>query len=322
MNRRVAVLCGGPGAEADVSRSSAQEVAEALSGTGARVERFEVDQTLTQNLLAWGPDLVFPALHGTLGEDGTIQGYLELLGLPYVGSGVRGSAAAMDKTLAKLIYRSHALPVADDRSFDGWPAGVNAEDLADELMRTLGPALVVKPRSEGSAVGVHRVRDRAALLDALEAARGWSNGWLVEPFIDGMEATVGVLDLHGREPQIMAPIEIVTAKDEWYDFDNRYAVGKSEHITPARLAPAILQSLQQVALAAHRALRLRDLSRSDFLVTADGRIALLETNTMPGMTPTSLYPDGARSLGFDFPSLMTALCQSALDRYEARSSAT
>ncbi|MGI9326595.1 MAG: D-alanine--D-alanine ligase family protein [Pseudomonadales bacterium] len=307
---QIAVIMGGPSAEADVSRSSGKEVSKALLDSGYQVQGIELNQQLTSKLLALQPDVVFPALHGPVGEDGTIQGYLEIMGLPYVGSDVRGSAMAMDKCVAKSIFRSAALPVAAEVMIT---ANDDQQQLAAQI-RQLGPQVVIKPRAEGSAIGVMRLSDLAQLDDALETAMGWTHGALAEPFIHGREVTVGVLDLYAQTPQTMPAIQIETASGQWYDFSNRYAAGKSEHLIPAPLPTAVLEELQRTALVAHQSLGLRDLSRSDFLVDDTDRIILLETNTLPGMTPTSLYPDGAAALGYDFPQLMHALVQSALRR--------
>lgn len=309
-NLQIAVIMGGPSAEAEVSRSSGKEVSKALLDSGYQVQSIELDQQLTSKLLALRPDVVFPALHGPVGEDGTIQGYLEIMALPYVGSDVRGSAMAMDKCVAKSIFRAASLPVAAEVVIN---PNADRQQLAAQI-RQLGSQVVIKPRAEGSAIGVMRLADLTQLDEALATAMSWTHGALAEPFIHGREVTVGVLDLHEQAARTMPAIQIETASGQWYDFTNRYAAGKSEHLIPAPLPATVLEELQHIALGAHQSLGLRDLSRSDFLVDEDDRIILLETNTMPGMTPTSLYPDGAAALGYDFPQLMHALVQSALHR--------
>lgn len=308
---KIAVLMGGPAAEAEVSRSTAREVAKGLQAAGHDAQTLELDRDIAARLLAQQPDLVFPALHGPLGEDGTIQGLLELMALPYVGADVRGSAVAMDKRIAKLIFAAANLPIAQGFSFD---RSDDAAAVAARIAQELGPAVVIKPLAEGSAIGVMRLETTAAHAAAIQTALGWTGGALVEPYIRGSEVTVGVLDLEGQDPRTMQPILIETDADEWYDFNNRYAVGKSRHLLPAPLPEATLAQLQRIALTAHRSLGLRDLSRSDFLVTADHQITLLETNTLPGMTPTSLYPDGAADLGYSFSALVDALAASAWRR--------
>ncbi len=310
----VAVLMGGPSAEAEVSRASAREVARGLEDAGHRVTLLELDRNCAAALLETRPDVVFPALHGPPGEDGTVQGFLELLGLPYVGSGVHGSAVAMDKSLAKAVFRRAGLPVAEEIVV---APDTPLEEAANHILETMGDRVVIKPLRQGSALGTTRMPNGGDVADAINEGLRFGHGVLVEPFVLGREITVGVLHLHGQAPVALPVIEIRTAADEWYDYRNRYAAGCSEHLIPAPLPPEVHSELQQIALRAHRALELRDLSRADFLVTdmADSHgIVLLEVNTLPGMTPTSLFPDGAAASGYAFPALMDALVRSAVAR--------
>jgi D-alanine-D-alanine ligase len=302
---------GGSSAEAGVSRSSAAGVAQALAASGHEVSLLELDGGVARALLELAPDVAFPVLHGPPGEDGTVQGFLEVLGLPYVGSGVSGSALAMDKHLAKFVFRAARLPVADD-----WlvAPGSDPAAAAADVRRALGDRIVVKPLRQGSAIGVTRLPNGGDAAPAIAAALAFGHGVLIERFVPGREITVGVLDLHGSAPRALPVIEIRTAADEWYDFTNRYAAGRSQHIMPPDLPDAILARLQGIALDAHRALGLRDLSRADFLVTDLNEIVLLEVNSLPGMTPTSLYPEGAAALGYPFDKLTDALIRSALAR--------
>lgn len=310
-SRNVAVLMGGPSAEAEVSRRSAAEVERALARAGHRPTCVELDLGCARRLLALAPDVVFPALHGPPGEDGTVQGFLELLGLPYVGSGVHGSAVAMDKALAKASFRRIDLPVADEVIVD---PGADVDAACRRIRERLGERLVVKPLRQGSALGTTRLPNGGDPRPALVEALRFGDGALVEPFVPGREITVGVLDCHGEATRATPVIEIRTAADQWYDYENRYTPGKSEHVIPAPLPEAILAELQRIAVAAHRVLGLRDLSRADFLVTDMDAIVLLEVNTLPGMTPTSLFPDGAAALGLDFAALTDVLVRSAAAR--------
>ncbi len=308
----IAVLMGGDSLEADVSRVSASEVANALDAKSHRTTLVELGVDVAVELNALRPDVVFPALHGPPGEDGTVQGMLEMLHLPYVGSGVHGSAVAMDKGVAKIIFRQAGLPVADDVVI---PANGNAADAAIRVRDALGERIVVKPSSQGSAIGVTRLANggdpQPALSEALKLGTV-----LVEPYVEGKEITVGVLDLCGQDPVPFPVIEIRTAPDQWYDYVNRYKVGGSEHIIPAPLPEAVNTELQRIAVVAHQCLALRDLSRADFIVADDDQITLLEVNTLPGMTPTSLYPDGARAMGIEFPDLLDALVRSAIEHFD------
>jgi D-alanine-D-alanine ligase len=310
---RVAVIAGGPSREAAVSRSSAAEVVKAL-GRSAIVELMELDAGLTPALSTFRPDVVFPVLHGPPGEDGTMQGYLEILGHAYVGSGVHASATAMDKSLAKAVFRRVDLPVCDDVVFaPHTPVG----QAASAVRERFGDRVVVKPLRQGSAIGVTPVMNGGDLAAPLELAFALGDGVLVEPFVLGMEATVGVLDVEGTPPRAFPPIEIRVPEGTWYDYSHRYTAGESEHVIPARVSATVRARLESIAVAAHRALGCRDLSRADFIVTDSGQIVLLEVNTLPGMTPTSLYPDGAKALGIDFATLMMELVYSAHRRAQS-----
>ena len=307
---RIAVLYGGPSAEAEVSRSSAAGVAQALRETYANVELSQLTPALTRKLLDNPPDVVFPVLHGPPGEDGTLQGYLEILGLTYVGSGVQSSAIAMDKVAAKRAFAAAGLPLAEqvvvDRN-DGAAAAL------DRVRDTLGDYVVVKPDGQGSALGVTLVSNENELHTALETAFGFGPRALVESRLDGREITVGIIDTDDG-PQAFPVIEIVTPADSWYDYDHRYTAGLSEHVIPAPMPDAQSRRLQAIAVAAHTALGCRDLSRADFVVADDDTEILLEVNTMPGMTPTSNYPDGAGAFGIPFPQLVSYFVERALDR--------
>jgi D-alanine-D-alanine ligase len=311
----VAVLMGGPSPEAAVSRVSAAEVSRGLDTAGHRSTLIELDRDCPRRLMELRPDVVFPALHGPPGEDGTVQGFLEILGLPYVGADVHGSAVAMDKSLAKVAFRRAGLPVAEELLVE---VGDRPEDAAAQIAEAMGDRVVIKPLRQGSALGITRLPQGGDLTAALAAALGYGHGVLVEPFVAGREITVGVLDPHGERPVVLPVIEICTAADQWYDYENRYTAGGSEHLIPPDLPKPVLETLQAIALKAHRALGLRDLSRADFLVTESHGIVLLEVNTLPGMTPTSLFPDGAAALGVGFPELVNRLVRSALARARAR----
>ncbi|HEX9294421.1 MAG TPA: D-alanine--D-alanine ligase [Polyangiaceae bacterium] len=315
MSLYVAVIEGGPSSEAAVSRSSAEGVAAALEAAGHRVRRLELASSLPAALAEAQPDVVFPIVHGALGEDGCLQGVLEVLALPYVGSGVLASALASDKIAAKIVFRKHGLPVAEE------VVVARGEDLARaavEVRTALGRAVVVKPGEQGSAIGVTRVTAGAAdseLERALELALSFDERALCERFVIGREVTCGVLDAPPLGPtRALPPTEIFAKLADFYDFRSRYATGGSEHVCPAQLPPSVLQNVQQVALAAHRALGCRDLSRVDFVVGdgGDGNgVTLLEVNTLPGMTATSLYPEAARVAGIPMDHLCDGLVRTA-----------
>ena len=315
---RVAVIQGGPSSEAEVSRVSAAGVCTALGRSGHDVTRLECDRGLPARLVEGAFDVVFPVVHGAIGEDGALQGLLELLSLPYVGAGVLASSLANDKVHAKVAFRAAGLPVAEEHVLMRGAAAV--ETLAAHAIDRVGRSLVVKPATQGSALGVTLLPDLEgasdpALLAALRAAFELDEKVLVERFVRGREVTCGVL--HLEAPSALPPTEIRAKAAGWYDFKSRYGTGGSEHLCPAHLDPATIARVQQIALAAHVALGVRDLSRADFVVGpggADAEVVLLEVNTMPGMTPTSLFPEAAAIAGVPFDVLCDRLVHVARAR--------
>jgi D-alanine-D-alanine ligase len=314
---RVAVVAGGPSSEAAVSRVSAAAVAAALAESGHRVRRFELGAGLAGELTSAQADVVFPALHGPLGEDGCAQGLFEVLGLPYVGSGVLASALASSKPHAKAQFRRASLPVAPEGLVR---RGEDCALAARQLRAELGPAVIVKPASGGSAIGVSRIRaeDTAGVLvGALERALELDPVALVERFVVGSEVTCGVLeDEHGAATAL--PPTLITARAaDWYDFKSRYGTGGSAHECPAPFGAALTELIQSIAVGAHRALGARDLSRVDFVVAErdDAQpVTLLEVNTLPGMTATSLFPEAAAVAGVGFAELCDRLVRRAATR--------
>jgi D-alanine-D-alanine ligase len=308
---RVAVLMGGRSAEREVSLNTGAQVATALVERGfevTTVDSGEISFIDTLRILA--PDVVFICLHGRFGEDGTVQGLLELLDLPYVGSGVLASALAMDKVMAKHLFVSVGLPTPEHvivRSGDA----VRVEDVT----AALGPKTVVKPANEGSSVGMSIVHDPSELPAALERAFTHDAVVLVERFEDGVEVTIGVL---GNDDPIALPTLEIVPENEFYDYDSKYVPGMSTHIIPAGVSELARAECQRVAVAAHRALGCAGMSRADTIVTTDGRVLLLEVNTIPGMTATSLVPDAARAAGIEFPELCERLVDLAVASWRTR----
>jgi D-alanine-D-alanine ligase len=319
----IAVVQGGPCTEAEVSRASAAGVAAALEEAGHAAVRLELDGHLGESLRTGGYDVVFPAVHGAVGEDGSLQGLLEVLGLPYVGSAPLASALAMHKDMARVHFERAGLPVArgvavarrEAEACDGGVLGA-----ATRARRTAGAAVVVKPSSHGSAIGVARF-DAAA--PAEDVARALEQVWaidevaLIEHFARGGEVTCGVLHPEGADAEALPPTEILSPADPFYTYEARYAPGRSVHVCPAQLGDDLVARVRHIAVAAHRALGCRDLSRVDFVV-GDGddasAVTLLEVNTLPGMTATSLYPEAAAAHGLKMPALCDALVRSALRR--------
>ncbi|MCB1645687.1 MAG: D-alanine--D-alanine ligase [Pseudomonadales bacterium] len=307
---KIAVLFGGDSAEAEVSRVSAQGVITALKENYADVTAIELVRGFDRELAVLNPDVVFPVLHGPPGEDGTLQGFLEMLGYPYVGSDVHGSSTAMNKILAKHVFRHANLPVIEQTTVnrrDGIASAVA------KIQQDLGDYVVVKPAGQGSALGVTLVSNSNELHAAVEKSFALDENLLIERRLNGREMTVGVIDTD--DGCFAFPvIEITTPDNSWYDYEHRYTKGLSEHLMPADLSAEQTRRLQQIAVTAHQQLGCRDLSRADLIVLNDEQEFILEVNTLPGMTPTSLYPDGARGFGMDFPALVSHLIERAWQR--------
>jgi len=305
-SRKIAVLMGGRSAEREVSLNTGEQVAGALSSLGHAVETIDTgDPGFIVSLQHGAFDAAFICLHGRYGEDGTVQGLLELLDIPYVGSGVLASALAMDKVMSKHFFLLAEIPTPEyvvlhaDEPYD-----------LEGIVRAVGPKSVVKPANEGSAIGVSIVHEPAELPAAIEAAFAYDTHVLIERFIPGVEVTVGVLG--NRELVALPTLEIVP-EHEFYDYESKYVPGMSRHIIPARVSDQIAQECQRVSVEAHRVLGCRGLSRADTIVSEDGTVYLLEVNTIPGMTSTSLLPDAARAAGIEFPQLCEHLVELALE---------
>jgi D-alanine-D-alanine ligase len=308
---RVAVLMGGRSAERDVSLNTGCQVGDALESVGWDIVRIDAGaRDFMDELRDSGAAVVFICLHGRFGEDGTMQGLLELLDLPYVGSGVLASALAMDKVMSKNIFSCEGL-----RS-PGFVALRRGEpyDVASVVAR-LGEKLVVKPATEGSSVGMHIVHEAAELPPALLEAFTHDDVVVVEEFVAGAEVTVGVL---GNTDPIALPTLEIVPEHEFYDYESKYLPGMSSHIIPARISEEARAECQRLAIAAHRALGCRGLSRADTIVTEGGTVYLLEVNTIPGMTSTSLFPDAARAAGIEFPALCEQLVRLAEEEWQRR----
>ena len=293
---KVAVLMGGPSAEREVSLSSGRECAAALRVAGYEVVEIDAGADLADRLTALRPDVAFNALHGRWGEDGCVQGLLEWLRIPYTHSGVLASALAMDKIRAKAAFAAAGLPVVESLT-------APADDV--RARHVMAPPYVVKPYNEGSSVGVYLVTDGANGPPRLSPEM--PETVMVEAYAPGRELTVAVM---GDRP--LAVTDIVT--DGWYDYDAKYRPGGSRHVVPADLPEEVTQACLAHALAAHRLLGCRGLTRSDFRwdeARGLSGLVILETNTQPGMTPTSLAPEQAASVGIAFPDLCCWIVEDA-----------
>lgn len=310
---RLALLAGGKSDEREVSLKGAEEVVKALDPNKYIIRRYDPATDLA--LLAREADQIdvaFLLLHGVYGEDGTIQGFLDLLGIPYQGSGVLGSALAMDKNLAKSLYVQHYLPVAP------WLTA-RAEDIDDpsRILKSLTMPCVVKPVRQGSSIGMSIVRRAEQFPDALTLAFRHDAEVLVEEFIAGRELTVGVLG--NDDLQTLPPVEIIPdTRFDFFDYEAKYQPGATREICPAPIEEDIRDRAQAYAWTAHRALQLRGYSRTDMILDDNDELYLLETNTIPGMTSTSLFPQAAAAAGLSFSALLDKLIELALEGRERR----
>jgi D-alanine-D-alanine ligase len=296
--KKVAVLYGGRSSEREVSLKTGAACAEALSSRGLEVALIDVGLDVAAQLRSCGAAVAFVALHGRHGEDGSIQGLLESMAIPYTGSGVLASAVGMDKVLSKLLFKSLGLAVADYRVFPPeQAAALHAKDFSFAF------PVVVKPSGEGSSVGVSLVKDPSHLPAACVEAARWKGQVIVERYLKGKEVQVAVLD-----GKAMGVIEVVPA-NEFYDYAAKYTAGTTQYFYPARLSESDTRRLMEAAELAHRGLGCDGVTRADFILAADGLPYILEVNTLPGMTASSLVPKIAAGNGIPFPEL----CERLLD---------
>jgi D-alanine-D-alanine ligase len=308
----VALLYGGTSGEREVSIASGNGVREALEAEGFSVSFIDTGvPDFINELLASKPDVAFITLHGQGGEDGCIQGLLETLRIPYTHSGVEASALAMDKQVSKILYRVRGLVTAEFSVVR--KNQFSAHEHTDSLLEAIGLPCVVKPVCDGSSLGVSIPKTRDELLRALNDGFEVGNTLMVEQFIEGIEVTVPVLGNDYAELFALPVIEIVP-KNEFYDYESKYAEGGSEHIIPARVTQAEIAACQQAAIDAHDILGCSGVSRTDIIVAKDGTPWLIETNTIPGMTRTSLIPEAAKNAGLTAGELYRLLIHYALER--------
>ena len=300
-------MAGGTSGERSISLASAEGARGALEEAGFQVTFIDpaVKEDL-KKLIDEHFDVAFLCLHGKNGEDGTVQGLLQLLGIPYTCSGVQASAIAIDKAKSKVMYTVSGVDTPQSITLKK-EEGYDLEEILDKL----GVPCVVKPATEGSALGVEIVEREQDLEPAIKRVFEIDTLAVVEQFIDGTELTVAVL---GNDDPIALPIIKIVPRGEFYDFESKYQPGGSEHICPAPLDEELTALIQERAIKAHKALGCSGVSRSDFIVDANSKPWILETNTIPGMTATSLLPDAARAAGISFPELCTKLIEFAMER--------
>jgi D-alanine-D-alanine ligase len=310
---RVAVLKGGPSLEREVSLRSGTNVELALARLGHEVIPIEADQHLVRTLRETRPDVAFVALHGRGGEDGTVQEILEILQIPYTGSGVLASERAMDKVVSKALFRNAGVPVPPGYAFnkDAF-SKMGAADTLPEMQQKLGLPLCVKPARQGSAFGITMVREPGDLGGAILNAMGYDDRVLVERFVPGRELAVSVV--MAPEPWALPVIEAVPLGRDFYDFEARYTPGETELRSPRDVDDDIIQEAARVSILASRTLECRGITRVDLILDDDNHLWVLEVNTIPGMTDTSLLPKAAEVAGIGFDRVVADMLDlAALD---------
>lgn len=333
---KVAVIMGGKSQEREISLKTGNQIRDALLSKNHEVVSFDLDDNLYDGLMNSRPDVVYIALHGKYGEDGCLQGMLEIMGIPYVGSGVLASALAMNKIMAKKIFEYSGIPTPKSISFSMAEMGnyiQNSEAEADnspissktgqgdfstnptlelkEFLAVHGLPVIVKPNKQGSTIGLTVVRDESQIAGAIEHAFKFDDEVIIEEYISGVELTVGII---GNKDPVALPVIEIVSETGLYDYTAKYTKGLSHHIIPARVPEDSIKEAQRIALAVHRAIGCRGLSRVDIMLGKKDSIPyVLEINTLPGMTETSLVPDAARAVGIEFPDLVERLIRLALE---------
>lgn len=301
---------GGTSAEREVSLRSGQAVLNALLSLGYEARAIDYNSSMINEIIAYHADVVFIALHGQNGEDGTVQGLLDSLNIPYTGCGLTSSVLCIDKVLSKKMFSLEGVPSAKFRI-------INKDDKNDlaaiqkTLIGELGMPLVVKAATQGSSIGTFIVGKEEDVIEAIQKAFAFSQDVLVEEFIEGQELTVALLG--NDDPQVLPIIEI-TSVNEFYDYDSKYTKGKCEHILPARIGEDTRQEVERISKQVFKLMGCKGFPRIDFMLDKENRLYVLEVNTIPGMTEMSLVPDAARAAGISFEELVERILRLALEK--------
>lgn len=312
MKEKIAVLMGGRSLEREVSLRSGHRVAEALKAKGHPIVKLDIDEHLVGTLKKEKVDLVYIALHGKFGEDGTIQQLLEILDIPYTGPGVFASMIGFDKVLSKELFVQEEIPTPEFFALSsGAFKEIGASAALDGVVAKIGLPVVVKPARQGSALGIKFAKESADLPGALIAALSYDEKVLLEKYVKGMEIAISILG--HDDPHALPPVEIV-AKKGFFDFESMYTMGMTDYFVPARIDKKMTKKVQDLAIKVHKLLRCRDVSRVDMMIDEKAGPLVLELNTSPGMTETSLLPMAAAEAGIEFPELVERLVGFALAR--------
>lgn len=311
---KIGVLLGGRSSEREVSLRTGDAVYKALITKGYPAVKIDVGFDIAERIKAEGVELAFLALHGKYGEDGTIQGLLEMLDIPYTGSGVLASALAMDKIASKKMMLYEGLPTPLFKTISRFKAHtLGLEAVSDMVLKDMGLPLVVKAPTQGSSIGITFVRQKDELVKALELAFKYDPTVLVEQFIEGVELTAAVL---GNDDPVALPLIEIISSTGVYDYEAKYTVGMSDHIIPPRIPREQQNIIKYLALQTYKAIGCRGLARIDFILDTEWNPFVLEVNTLPGMTATSLFPDAARAAGIEFPDLADQIVRLAIEARE------
>jgi len=311
--KHVCVLYGGRSLERDVSINTGTRVARALEARGHQVSPVDVDESLVRRLVDLNPDVGFIAMHGKGGEDGTVQELLEILGIPYAGAGVSASIRAMDKVLTKHTLLRRGLPTPRFHAFsDAAFRELGAKDALDIIADQLGLPLVVKPAAQGSALGISVVGEARDLPRAMVSALSFDRKVMLEEFISGRELAVSIVGT--QDPRVLPIVEAVPKSGhDFYDFESRYTPGETEFNVPASLESAVAEEVERISLETYRALGCSGFGRVDIILDAADRPWILELNTIPGLTETSLMPAAAEAAGLSFEDLVETVVATAFE---------
>ena len=312
--RRVALLKGGPSLEREVSMRSAARVEDALERLGLEYSSIDVGRSLLDDLEAAAADVAFVALHGRGGEDGTVQELLEIIGMPYTGSGVLACMRCMDKVLTKHMLLEAGLPTPEFFAFSEIAfKELGAGEALPAIEDRLGFPVVVKPAAQGSALGIRFAKEAEDVPEALIAAFSYDDRVLLERHVEGRELAVSLLESEG-EPTALPVVEAKPRQEYFFDFDARYEIGKTDFVCPADLPADVTARVQEVALDTYRLLGCFGFARVDMILSADGEPQVLEAQAIPGLTETSLLPQAAEAAGISFDQLVNVMLEQALAR--------
>lgn len=307
----IGVLCGGLSEEREVSLRTGEAIYQGLIEKGYKATKYDVNKDFLYNIKPGDIDLAFIALHGKYGEDGTIQGFLEMLGIPYTGSDVLSSAIAMNKIMTKKVLTLANIPNAKFKTITKRQfAKEDKEVIIKNIISDLPLPVVVKAPTQGSSIGVYFIHDEKELIPAIEKAFKYDDEILIEEMVKGVELTISVL---GNEDPIALPSIEIVSKTGVYDYESKYTVGLSDHIIPARIPQDKEDLIKEIAIQTYLAIGCRGLARVDFIYTDNSQPIVLEVNTIPGMTETSLFPDAARAAGIEFSDLVDRLVKLATE---------